>query len=401
MNANTSMVTSFRPLAELEVDLLDTWHLLTQVTYRFLVLLREFDLRQGWAEWGSADCADWLNLKCGLSRNTAQEKLRTARAMYDLPQIEAAFKCGDLSYSKVRALSRVATPERETHLLDYALGATAAQVEDYCRRLRNGDRNVSSQDAYRNLGNRSLVRSFRDNGAGCISVELPREDVEIIMQALDHVSSGLPEIDGRSIFARGADALVQMARDVLAGNAGSGVAGDQYQVVVHVEESVLKNEGGESDLPAESVRRICCDASIVALVKNDRGQPLSIGRKQRAVPTAMRRALQARDRSCCFPGCTHDRWVDAHHIRHWVDGGETSLNNLMLLCTHHHRLVHEGGVQIRRCHDGTCYFLGRNRRPVEAHVSARVSAEDGAISSPFSAEEGGGGRDFAGVPAGP
>ena len=252
MNAPT--IIPFRPLAELEANLLDSWMGVTQATYQFLVLLREFDLRQGWAEWGSADCADWLNWKCGINRSTAQEKLRTARALYDLPQIEEAFKRGDLSYSKVRALTRVATAVTETGLLDHALDATASQVEDHCRRLRNGGRSVSTNDANRTLVQRALHRSFRDDGSGAISVVLPREEVELVMQALDHVSGELPDIEGRSIFAQAADALVQMARDTLSGNAGAGSSADQYQVVVHVDESALNDEGGCADLPIESVR---------------------------------------------------------------------------------------------------------------------------------------------------
>ena len=92
MNA---LVTPFRPLDDLAHDLLESWRDVSQATFRFLALLREFDLRQGWKEWGSADCADWLNLKCGITRNTAQEKVRVARALWTLPQIEEAFKRGD------------------------------------------------------------------------------------------------------------------------------------------------------------------------------------------------------------------------------------------------------------------------------------------------------------------
>ena len=377
---NAPLVVPFRPLVELEADLLHSWADVTQATYRFLVLVREFDLRQGWAEWGSADCADWLNWKCGINRATAQDKLRTAQALYDLPQIEEAFKRGELSYSKVRALCRVASPANEADLLDYALDATAAQVEGYCRRRRNADRRLSTADAQRVLEQRGLYRSFRDDGSGSISVELPREDVELVMQALEHVAGSVAEIEGRSTFAKAADALVQMARDALSGETGSGSTADQYQVVVHVDESALSGADGVSDLPVESVRRLCCDGSLIAIVENGEGEPLNVGRKQRTIPTAIRRALSARDRGCCFPGCTHDRWVDAHHIQHWVDGGETSMENLMLLCTHHHRLVHEGGFIIRRHSepDGGCYFERPDGRPVE--TPSGLSAESQGVT---------------------
>ena len=129
-------------------------------------------------------------------------------------------------------------------------------------------------------------------------------------------------------------------------------------MVVHVDEAALRGGGestgagrpgdGRADLPLETVRRLSCDGSLVPVVENAAGHILNVGRRQRTVPTAIRRALQARDEGCAFPGCTHTHFVDAHHVRHWSDGGETSLDNLVLLCSHHHRLVHEGGFQIRR-----------------------------------------------------
>ena len=100
-------------------------------------------------------------------------------------------------------------------------------------------------------------------------------------------------------------------------------------------------------LPAETARRLGCDASIVTLVERD-GEPLSVGRKTRSVPTALARALRSRDGGCRFPGCDRPHLVDAHHIEHWAHGGETSLDNLVQLCRHHHRLVHEGGFSVTR-----------------------------------------------------
>ncbi len=140
MNA---IVTPLRSLDTLADELVAHWSVVSREMCAFLVCLREFDLRQGYKEWGCADCADWLNYKCGIVRGTAKEKLRVAYALLQLPQIEEAFRRGALSYSKVRALTRVATPTNETDLLDFALHATAAHVENQCRQLRNGDRDAS------------------------------------------------------------------------------------------------------------------------------------------------------------------------------------------------------------------------------------------------------------------
>ena len=105
-------------------------------------------------------------------------------------------------------------------------------------------------------------------------------------------------------------------------------------------------------IPIESARRMSCDASTVTIVEDERGEPLDVGRKTRTIPPALRRALNSRDRGCVFPGCTHKRYVDGHHIHHWSDGGETKLSNLVTLCRFHHRAVHEGGIKVERLDDG-------------------------------------------------
>ncbi len=110
------------------------------------------------------------------------------------------------------------------------------------------------------------------------------------------------------------------------------------------------------ELPLESVRRLCCDASVVTVTQDAKGNPLDVGRKHRVVQPALRRALLARDRCCRYPGCTHRKWLDAHHVMHWVDGGKTSLENTLLLCDRHHRLLHEGGYRIRTDHRGELFF---------------------------------------------
>ncbi len=373
MSAAASNVLSFRPIDELEATLLDSWREVSKVTHRFLALLREFDLRQGWRAYGNVDCAEWLNWKCGISRVTAQEKVRVAKALWTLPMVDAAFERGDLSYSKVRAVTRVATERSEADLLDFALASTASQVEAYCQRLRNGDAAVSRDDARRLHEARALTRTFRDDGSGTLHVELPRAELELVLNALEFVGRGLPEDPTRSLFAKGADALLQMARDALAGRTDDGAAGENYQVVVHVDVDALSGNGGESDLPLPTVKRLCCDGAVTTMTHDEAGRPLDVGRKHRVVSGALKKAVFARDRACTFPGCHHTRYLDAHHVHHWADGGETTLENLLVLCTAHHTLVHEGGFSIRRHRDGRWYFVRPDGRPVEVTPS---SAED-------------------------
>jgi hypothetical protein len=119
-------------------------------------------------------------------------------------------------------------------------------------------------------------------------------------------------------------------------------------------------------LAGESARRLACDASVVRLVEDGAGMPLNVGRKTRSIPAAIYRALKARDRGCRFPGCTARHFVEGHHVEHWARGGETSLENLVQLCTFHHRLVHEGGYGVRVCGNEKFEFTRPDGRVIEA-----------------------------------
>jgi len=139
--------------------------------------------------------------------------------------------------------------------------------------------------------------------------------------------------------------------------------GDRHAVTVHVDAAALKSRDGSRCeleegpvLSLETGRRLACDASLITIAEDDLGEPLDVGRKTRSIPPALRRALGSRDRGCVFPGCTHKRYVDGHHIRHWADGGETRLANLVTLCRFHHRAVHEGGIRVERLDDGAWRF---------------------------------------------
>ena len=373
-----------RSIDELDAEICTLARQLHAQTYRMLVLVREFDDRMGWAKWGLRNCAEWLAWRCGLSLSAAREKVRTAQALRALPAMSAAFADGQLSYSKVRALTRVAHVRDEDSLLAYALKATAPQVEERCRQMRNA-LPESTAGAWRAWERRSLTL-WRDEARGVmkISVEVPIEQGEVIAQALERAAEAGDEAIGIEFTARRrdatdgvrdsagtgaptangwraqqADALVAIAKGYLSGGGAGGKsapAADHYQVVIHADESALHGGLGRCDLAVETVKRLACDGSVVTMLDDEDGTPLDVGRKRRTVPTALRRALLSRDRHCTFPGCHNQCYVDAHHIEHWVDGGATSLENLALLCTFHHTLLHEGGFKIRRDSEGAKYF---------------------------------------------
>jgi len=374
---------STRTLEQLEEALISFSERMNGLEYEYLVLIREFDIRQGWKAWHFNNCAEWLNFKCGISVGTAREKVRVAKALFDLPRCSESFAAGKLSYSKARALTRVANCRTESALLDFALFATASQVEEHCRQLRNAQSRISTMDANRVHKARYLSRSIHEDGSMTISMQLPKEAGDLVMKAIDialasDISGEQEDVrytdeDGDTFFQKQADALVQVARGYLAGGADrKSSTADHYQVMVNVDESALIhkdangdiNQGGKSDLPIESVRRIMCDASIVPISKDKSGDLVNVGRKQRVVSPPMKRALVGRDKCCRYPGCSHDKWLDAHHVMHWVDGGETSLSNTLLLCSKHHRLLHEGGYTIRKNFEGNWTFRNRNEKVI-------------------------------------
>ena len=301
--------------------------------------------------------------------SAAREKVRVAHALKTLPLIAKSFSTGKLSYSKVRPLTRIANEGNEAELTSFALKTTASRVEERCRELRCGTV-ASISEANRVHTNRSLsIHRDLDRGIMTIAVELPFETGGLLESALDRArdskASHTPDLIDECWSAQQADALLTIASAYLSGNGEKAAsASDNYQVTVHVDQSALTNGDGRASLPIESVKRLCCDSDAVVIVENEQGEPLSVGRKTRTVPTAIKRALRARDNGCSFPGCHHTRFVDAHHIRHWSAGGETSLDNLMLLCSRHHRLVHEGGFIIERDYQNQWFFKRPDGRAV-------------------------------------
>ena len=347
---------------------------ITAANYRFLKLVAEFDRNGYWELGGIHSCAHWLNWQCGIGMNAAREKVRVARALETLPKISEAFARGEISYSKVRAMTRVATADNEDYLLHFARHGTAYHVEKLVGGYRRAKRNHATerQDMQKR---REVSHYWDDDGSLVVTARLPAEQGAMLLKAMElsvdrqfdagrgDVSAETPAAEKITPCMRRADALAEMAEAYLDNEAPKGSAGDRYQVVVHV--SAETSPTGDVDKPrldqgprvsAETSRRIGCDAAIVPVFKNIKGEPLSVGRKTRAIPPSIQRALWVRDGGCRFPGCTNARFADGHHIRHWADGGETSLENLVLLCRRHHGLVHEGGFGCERNRHGAVVF---------------------------------------------
>jgi hypothetical protein len=369
--------TDLRSIDDLDAAICGLAKQMNIYCYRMLVLVREFDDRFGWMKWSFKNCAEWLAWRCSLKPSTAREKVRTAHALRKLPAISKAFAEGRLSYSKARALTRVAHGHDEERLLKYALDATVPNVEERCRQIRNVAPE-SAHHARRAWAGRSLTM-WRDEGRGLmrLTVEVPIEEGELIVRALDcAIAAGevTTEIDPRapaeskraSWCAQQADALVAVVKSYLGGghDEEGGATADHYQVVVHADAKAVKGGRGCSDLPIDTVKRLLCHCSLVLVAEDEKGNPLDVGRKQRTVSTALRRALYARDRRCTFPGCHRKRYLDGHHLKHWIDGGETVPGNVTLQCDYHHKLLHEGAFSIVKEGDGTLRFVTADGRTI-------------------------------------
>lgn len=356
--------------------------------YRFLKLIAEYDRREAWADFGIRSCAHWLNWKCGIALGAAREKVRVARCLDSLPGINEAFAMGEISYSKVRAMTRVASNDNEDYLLMIARHGTAQQMEQLVRKYQQVTAATEPGAAQRQHEARELLYYQDEQGMWVIRGRLPAESGALVIQAIEAALESVDELvadvsdttkypadaeqenvpaetSSESYPQRRADALVAVAKTALAKGLDGGTKAstspsiqDRYQLVLHADINALRQTGepvsaGEScqhhhgyldaaRIAPDVARRLACDATVVTAIDDGKGNTLNIGRKSRIVPAAMKRALAMRDGGCRFPGCCESRYTDAHHIKHWVDGGETSVDNLVTLCRHHHRELHRG-----------------------------------------------------------
>ncbi len=348
-------------------------------TYEMLTLIAEFDRREGWAD-AFTSCAEWLAWRTGRMIGTCRENVRVAHALEDLPETSAEMKAGQLSYAKVRAITRVGTKETEARLLRYADKCSAAELERIVRGWKHLSRDGELTAEEVRHQRRTLSVVIDADGTYVVRGRLEPEAGAVLMRAIEAATDALyrkEDPDARPTSRqRRADAAGLVAERALAAGLGaeaeadaaeatqSGTRAERYQVTVHAEMSTLEEhgEGGRSELDgvrvsAETSRRMACDASLVQMLHRE-GQVVSVGRKTRTIPPHLRRALEERDRGCRYPGCG-SRFTEAHHVKHWADGGETSLANTVLLCRRHHRLVHEGRVRMALDAKGQAVFFTR------------------------------------------
>ena len=400
-----------------------------------LELLVRFDEQQAWQLSGARHCVAWMDLELGISRKLGWEYLRAGRRLRSLPITRTLFRSGSLSWSKVRLISRFANPEIEALLCHSALDSSVAELERLCREYRwqeeqsDADSKTENALALQQFETRAFTWNTASNGNTTIRLSLPPELARAFLNGVEqsltqleeHVAPELPKCkhdtseNQATMRQRRADAAVLMAESSLQ-SAGRDIAtADRYQVIVTVDATELSNESdsesakrseqktnrqthpqtkhcpnqhfnesinnsvskrpsvvGAGPIAQETARRLACDCSVSAIALNAHGEPTDIGRKSRLWPPAMARAIKTRDQRCQFPGCTITRHLQIHHIQHWADGGSTSVDNGVCLCSRHHTFVHEGGYRLQRV-AGHTQRLNEQFTRQQANVSSHTT----------------------------
>jgi hypothetical protein len=396
------VVATSEPVAELDRlgdEIAELSAHLDAATAHLLGLIRVFDARGGWNH-GFRSCAHWLSWRVGMGLGAAREHVRVARALGSLPRLAEALARGELSYSKVRALTRVATPETEEQLLAVGQAGTACHVERIVRGWRRVDRLAEARETARRHERRGVHVYQDEDGMVTIRGRLTPEQGAVVIQALAAARETLyqraraaeaaesPEdvpAGTSSMEQQQADALALLAEAALHNSLDPGAPAERYQVVVHVDAAVLADAeapgqsvlDGGTHVPAKTSWRLACDATRVIMRHEPNGQIVEVGARTRTIPPAIRRALHHRDRGCRFPGCGLP-FGQGHHIRHWAHGGPTTLSNLAMLCRRHHRAVHEEGYQVEQQPDGTLRFRRPDGRPLPDVPPPAAVADDSA-----------------------
>jgi hypothetical protein len=319
-------------------------------THAYFTDLRAFELAEAWHTLGATSGASWISVHCHVAPGTAREHVRVALALGGLPLIDDALRKAQLSYAKVREITRVATKENEERLLELGRMMTAAQLAKMCRILDQ----VEPRDPVRDEERRYVRSRSVANGMVRVEAQLRPEEAARVIAACDVFAASAAER---------ADALVTLADATLRGDQPDR---PPAEVLVHIDAATLTGNTAGAGIPSEACRRLLCDSGVVPILEDAEGKPLELGRKTRIFCGALRRALFARDGHCCrFPGCTNTRYLDGHHLVHWIDGGETKLSNGLTICRAHHALLHEGGYRV--VGDGASLrFLRPDGRVVDA-----------------------------------
>jgi hypothetical protein len=344
-----------RPGDELLQDMDELNAVACRAQRRMLSRLAEADRLELWREHGAHDMAHFASMRFGMSWWKADRWVKAAHALPELPAISAALDRGELSIDAVVELTRFATAETDAGLVRWASQVSVGAIR------RRGDLEARrSREEAEQVERHRFLRwwTFDDGKRFALEAELPAADGAVVARAIDRLASEMPsepdEQGADDAGARRADALVSLAL----APASDGAA-ERATVVIHASAETLASEDRSGQIEGggvahvETVRRLACTGRLQVVLEDEGGNAVGLGRTSREPSAAMMRQLRYRDQECRFPVCGSRRFTQAHHIRWWSRGGRTDLENLVLTCTFHHKLVHEYGWSLARDPDNT------------------------------------------------
>ncbi len=354
---------------------------------QLLAAVAELDRRRAWRVDGATSMVAWLVQRCAVSAATAREWVTAAAKLPSLPKIADALSQGKLSFDQVKPLVEVAKPESDARLAEQATHWSAKQVRELALASRN-----QSDERSTGFYARRFLRF--DDRRRTLTGTLPEEQYLVVKRSL--IARATRHGRDRTPFdQRMADALFSVCKADVTGSGtrpeglpGSAQAGgarrNRPTVVVHADMTFLAGADGGAELDVlgpvsrEVARRLACDAKILVSADGVDGRSLNLGRTRRDPSDVQRLEIRRRDKGCRFPGCTHTEFTDVHHVRHWVDGGPTDVENLVELCDQHHRCVHEMGWTISGNADVELTFQGpTGRRSTSTPSPTSTAARDG------------------------
>ncbi|MGZ5353545.1 MAG: DUF222 domain-containing protein [Actinomycetota bacterium] len=320
-----------------------------------LSLIAEADGREAWRDEGARDTAHWLSMRYGISHWKAHRWIVAAHALESLPRLSEAFARGEIGLDKVVELCRFATADTEGRLIGWARGVSCAAV----RRRGDLEARVSIREIRDAERGRFLEWWYLDEGRRFgLEAELPAAQGAIVVRALERLAGEIPAMPGEEdevyASARRADAFVALCSARVRDDADP----DRATVIVHATLDGLVRDVGGCEVEGgpvvhpHTVRRLLCNARVQTVLEDRVGNVVGLGRTSREPSAWMVRQVRHRDRECRFPGCGARRFTEAHHVVWWRHGGRTDLDNLLLICSFHHRLVHEHGWSVKRDADG-------------------------------------------------
>jgi hypothetical protein len=362
-------------------DEMDELHI--EIGAAHLALLRriaQFDHLGKWQADGARDMSEWVSGRFDISRWKALRWVRSAHALQHLPRIAEALKTGRLCLDKVVELTRFATPEDEAKLITWAKRVTVATIRCKGNEAKPESReDVESTDRARSL---NWVWDM-DGSALSLYGRFPVAEGTLITDALDRLAADIPNHpdqgseglwDNDTIDQRRADALMGLVLE--SGGAGGGPGAPT--VVVHAGlDAILSEKKGAvfEDGPAihpTTLSRLCCDARLQVVIENEGGVPIGVGHEMYSPPRWLRRQIEFKhNRTCTFPGCEMRRFLQTHHIVKWPTG-PTAIDNLVLVCLFHHRLVHEYGWRVSLDPTGAAKWTRPDGDPFDPRPRARA-----------------------------